>query len=333
MPGKDTLFKPLWVDAPDASQVLASKQASGEIDEELGQRLAHLIEHGYVVIPGAISHELADTLVAEIDGVADNPEYYIARRARQAYAHPSRDIYDDPSFRMIDYHVNSRLARETIFCKPVADFLHTCFGDAINAFQCLTFNYGSQQAMHQDGAYVVVSEPLQFMASWIALEDVSPGSGELQYHVGSHKLDDFLFPGNSKSWNPGAHGKQVHQEFMQTLKDLEHSEEMPLASFLPKKGDALIWASDLVHGGSKIDGDHTRRSIVSHYCPLGVKPNFIKFSGHYHEARDRAHPDCYYSSRHYDLRAKGLRGLLESLGADTRLRKPAFMGAKKTDET
>jgi ectoine hydroxylase-related dioxygenase (phytanoyl-CoA dioxygenase family) len=327
MPGPNTPFEPLWIDAPDAQQQLAQRRADGTVDDELARRLDHLIEKGYVVIPGAISAELADALVDEINNVAANPEYYIARRARQAYAHPSRDIYDDPTFRLIDYHVNSRLARETIFCEPVREVLRAAFEDAINAFQCLTFNYGSQQAMHQDGAYVVVSKPLQFMASWIALEDVSPGSGELQYHVGSHKLDDFLFPGDSKSWNPARHGKEVHQRFIQVLDDLKGSETMPLETFLPKKGDALIWASDLVHGGSKIEGDRTRRSIVTHYCPLSVKPNFINFSGHYHEAK---HADeCYYTSRHYDLGGGRWQRLLGPLAPSPRFRKPAFMGGEK----
>jgi ectoine hydroxylase-related dioxygenase (phytanoyl-CoA dioxygenase family) len=228
---------------------------------------------------------------------------------------------------MIDYHVNSQLARQAIFTAPVAKLLQICFEEAINAFQCLTFNYGSQQAMHQDGAYVVVSKPLQFMASWIALEDVSPGSGELQYHVGSHKLDDFLFPGNSKSWNPAQHGKEIHQQYIQTLKDLKDRKEMPLATFLPKKGDALIWASDLVHGGSRIQGKRTRRSIVTHYCPLSVKPNFRKFSGHYYEARER--DNCYYTSRHYDLKPGVMRRLLGSLVKRSGYRKPAFMGGNQ----
>ena len=326
MPGPETPFEPLWIDAPDALEQLAQRQSSGALSDTLADRLRQLIEKGFVVIPGAISTATADALVNEINAVADNPEYYIARRARQAYAHPSRDIYEDRTFRLIDYHVNSELARSAIFCDPVREVLQAGFEDAINAFQCLTFNYGSQQAMHQDGAYVVVSKPLQFMASWIALEDVSPGTGELQYHVGSHRLDDFLFPGESKSWNPGKHGKEVHQQFMKHLEDLKDSETMPLETFLPRKGDALIWASDLVHGGSKIDGDHTRRSIVTHYCPLSVKPNFLKFSGHYHEARYQA--NCHYSSRHYDLTPGPIQRLLGPVLPGPRFRKPAFMGGE-----
>ena len=79
---------------------------------------------------------------------------------------------------------------------------------------------------------------------------------------------------------------------------------LPLETFLPKKGDALIWASDLVHGGSRITNQNTRRSFVTHYCPVSVKPNFANFTKCYFE--QRVGDNCYISSRHYDLRPDGL---------------------------
>ena len=48
----------------------------------------------------------------------------------------------------------------------------------------------------------------------VALEDVSPGSGELIYYPGSHKLDDFLFGDEqSKAWIPASHGREIHRGF------------------------------------------------------------------------------------------------------------------------
>ena len=329
MPAPSTQFATLWVDAPDAINTLDRKVGTGAVDRDLADRIAHLIQYGYVVLKGAISPDHADALVAEIDRVAESPEYYVARRARMAYTHPSRDIYDDPSFRIIDYHVNSSLARDAMFCPQVSSLLRACFEDDLNAFQCLTFRFGSQQAMHQDGAYVVVSEPLKFMASWIALEDVMEGNGELIYHAGSHKLDDFIFGEGSKSWNPAKHGQDAHREFMEHLAALRESTDMPLKSFLPSKGDALIWASDLVHGGAPLkNAGQTRQSIVTHYCPRTVKPKFSTFSGHY---RERRHQDqCYYSARHFDLRRRGGSWLLDYLRPGHRLR-PAFMGKESPD--
>ena len=61
------------------------------------------------------------------------------------------------------------------------------------AFQSLAVLRGSGQAMHQAPAYVVVSSPLEFAASWIALEDVELDSGALEYYAGSHKGEEYLF--------------------------------------------------------------------------------------------------------------------------------------------
>ena len=48
------------------------------------------------------------------------------------------------------------------------------------------------------------------------------------------------------------------------------------ASRQARKGDALIWAADLAHGGKPISQDHTRLSIVTHYCPAEVAPLYFE---------------------------------------------------------
>jgi ectoine hydroxylase-related dioxygenase (phytanoyl-CoA dioxygenase family) len=331
MPGKNTLFETLWIDDPHAPSVLARKKEQGQLDDDLAGKLSHLIEFGWVAIPKAINKKLADRIAIQIDDVVSRPEFYIARRARAAYSHPDTGVLKDPSFRLIDFHVNSELARQAIFSSSIVRILAACFDDPINAFQCLTFRYGSQQALHQDGAYVVVSKPLKFLASWIALEDITPGSGELTYYSGSHKLDDFLFPGNSKCWIPKVHGEELHKAFLDSIVQKSIAANLPLDTFLPKKGDALIWASDLVHGGSRITNQKTRRSLVTHYCPKSVNPNFKKFSGHYY--LQSVNDNCLFSSRHYDLRIEPEQNktswrnrLLGKPRFEPGLRKPAFMG-------
>ena len=321
MPGDSTPFKALWTDQPDALENLAQQEASGEFDNILAQRLRQLIEYGYVIIPNAISHALADALTAEITNVTSHPDKFIARRARAGYAKPTAEVVQDPTFRIIDFHVNSRHTTQAAYCPAITALLHAVFRQPANAFQCLTFVHGSQQELHQDGAYVVVSEPLQFLASWIALEDVTPGSGELMYYAGSHRLDDYLFgEEQTKHWNPARDGQPAHRDFLASIIARSQSLGLPLETFLPKKGDALIWASDLVHGGAKISNGNTRRSIVTHYCPIDVRPNFTNFTDYFH-LRQVA-PNGYISSRHYDLRAKK-----RWFKRQAPLLKPAFMGA------
>jgi ectoine hydroxylase-related dioxygenase (phytanoyl-CoA dioxygenase family) len=59
----------------------------------------------------------------------------------------------------------------------------------------------------------------------------------------------------------------------------ENAERMGLErrTFLPRKGDVLIWAADLAHGGSAVtDPALTRRSLVGHYCPSRAEPVYFK---------------------------------------------------------
>jgi phytanoyl-CoA hydroxylase len=326
MPGPNTIFDTLWIDSPDAHDVLERKTANGEVDDALGQQLSDLIDKGFAVIPGAISGELADQVSAEISSVSESPKHFIARRERQAYAHPTSEVFKDPTFRLIDFHVNSKLVHKANYSEPISRLLSAAFTEPANAFQCLTFIHGSQQNMHQDGAYVVVSEPLKFLASWIALEDVQEGSGELMYYAGSHKLDDYIFGEDSKSWNPKKHGKEIHKTYLDTLTERCEKAGCKEEFFLPKKGDALIWASDLVHGGSKMKNDLTRRSIVTHYCPKSVIPNFNNFTDYF--CLRQVAPEGYISSRHYDLRKEKKWW---NFGSD--LRKPKFMGERASKKS
>jgi phytanoyl-CoA hydroxylase len=326
MPGKETPFEALWIDKPDAKSVLNAKMQAGGMPEDLRNQLSDLIEYGYAIVPGVISQRLAGKLNREVSSVSKDPDAFIARRTRNAYIHPTQDVVDDASYRLIDFHVNSKRAHKAIYAPKIDRVLQAVFGQPANAFQCLTFIHGSQQAMHQDGAYVVVSEPLQFMASWIALEDVTEGSGELMYRAGSNHLDDFLFPNDSKSWSPATHGKEIHQEFLRSIVQRSEEQGLPYQTFLPKKGDALIWSADLVHGGTANTNGRTRRSMVSHYCPVDVKPKFSTFTDYFH--LKQVSSNGYISSRHYDLRPEPGRKKRWPLSEP--LLKPLFMGKEST---
>lgn len=40
---------------------------------------------------------------------------------------------------------------------------------------------------------------MELVASWIALEDIRPDTGELEYYAGSHRIAEHLFQGRYKS--------------------------------------------------------------------------------------------------------------------------------------
>ena len=122
MPGKETQFSALWIDTPDAKTVLNHKKQTQEMPEDLYNQLSDLIEYGYTVVPGVISNELADELNDEVSSVSEQPKAFIARRTRNAYIHPTQDVVDDATYRLIDFHVTRKrhtrpfMPRKLIVC-------------------------------------------------------------------------------------------------------------------------------------------------------------------------------------------------------------------------
>lgn len=117
-----------------------------------------------------------------------------------------RDLFQPPSMtnreganRLLDLHAFSENARLAFAAPKVVEFLSAIFETKPKAFQSLMFWKGSQQAIHKDTAYVQIDgAPMHLAASWLALEDIAPGTGELEYYVGSHRAPDFLFAGKHK---------------------------------------------------------------------------------------------------------------------------------------
>ena len=322
-------FEGFWTDRAEAKDRLQSLLSDGQITVDESALLQRFIEDGLCIIPQAVEAELIDRLIEEIEAVSDYPDYFIARRERQSYTAPTEEVVNDKTFRLIDLHVNSATARAAEFSPGIHRILQLIFNEPAQAFQSLTFIYGSQQGIHQDGAYVAVSEPLKFAASWIALEDVQPGSGEKIYVPGSHRFEDYLFSGEHKSWVPERDGPDAGRVYIRSLWERIRAGELEVQKFLPKKGDALIWAADLVHGGAKISNDRTRRSLVTHYCPVSVAPNYRRFSGNYCPLQ--VAEQAFISSRHYDL-SEGAE-VNTSAAMFSQLRGPTFMGDRRPTDS
>jgi hypothetical protein len=129
----------------------------------------------------------------------------------------------------------------------------------------LNFPVGTQQAFHSDSVHFS-SIPERFMCGiWVALEDIGEGAGPLEYYPGSHK------------W-PIVYNEQLGIRMSDSSMDVSQAvyhdvwtalvEKRGIAPhyFRARAGDALIWAANLLHGGSRQrDPNLTRWSQVTHY--------------------------------------------------------------------
>jgi phytanoyl-CoA hydroxylase len=271
-------FGGLWTDRRDASAEVDRRLAAGALEEAEAERLRHWIAHGYVVLERGVEPDVCDRLRVDLAGAfANGDERLLMSSPKNEGFQPLRAGAETERARVVDVYAFYESARAALFSPPIVRFLRAIFDDDPLLFQSLTFEMGSQQRMHQDTAFVVTSSPLEFAASWIALEDIRAGSGELAYLDGSHRLPEYLFSGRYKHWNAKRDGDEQQSEWRELMH--RNAERMALEqrTFLPRKGDVLVWSADLAHGGSKVtDPSLTRRSLVGHYCPNRVEPFYFK---------------------------------------------------------
>jgi len=133
-------------------------------------------------------------------------------------------------------------------------------------FQTLNFPVGTQQAAHSDAIHFHCVPERYMCGVWVALEDIEEDAGPLIYYPGSHKWP--VYSGDQvggcamfQERSTEHYGKYV--ELWQAL--AKHYGVEPEV-FRAKKGQALIWAANLIHGGMKqTNPERTRWSQVSHY--------------------------------------------------------------------
>ena len=140
------------------------------------------------------------------------------------------------------------------------------YGRRAFPFQTLNFPVGTQQHVHNDSLHFS-SVPERFMCGvWVAMEDIDENNGALEYYPGSHKfptyVNEHIGVCSAEQVRPDGHYPQLGA-LWQTL--IKKSGIQP-DTFHAKKGQALIWAANLLHGGSRhLDNSRTRWSQVTHY--------------------------------------------------------------------
>ena len=265
-------FGGMWTDRDDFDAQLARRN----LPPSDQQQLRDWHENGYVVLPQAIPHADIDALRRRFDDLPNNAPAGLQvtlPEATQGVPYNPDDISVHASARIVDCYHHFPEARSILFAEPVKSFLETVLGAEPLLTQSLSFQYGSEQPLHQDTSFVIMTSPMKFAAVWVALEDVRPGSGALQYMPGSHQWGDFLFSGRFKHWDRERDGEAALIDWQTWLDTEARKRNVEPEVFYGKKGDVFIWHSGLAHGGSPVtDEQATRQSLVGHYCPIGVRP-------------------------------------------------------------
>ena len=290
-------FGGLWIDRRDAHELLADRLSRGEVTAMEAEALTHYIDHGYVIFPKAVDDEVIDAYLDLLERSWDEapPSVYVL--VEWQGRHMSREFYDKIT-KVSGLHCCYERAAELIFPLVVLRFLTLIYDRPPVAFQTMTMRKGSEETLHIDTGPLTLTEPMTMAASWLALEDVRTGSGEFEFVPGSHSVPEYLHPSMSKGHN---NDMTTYGEVLNQMKAACADRGFITERFEAKKGDVLIWHADLLHGGAKIeDPSSTRKSLVTHFMPLGVMPTFYDSS----EVSALPYPNGGYCLDHLEVTDK-----------------------------
>ena len=174
--------------------------------------------------------------------------------------------HSGPHHKVLNGWRHSEAVQQIAANKPIIDLLTKIYGKPAFPFQTLNFDYGSEQHYHTDAVHFS-SVPFGFMCGvWVALEDITESNGPLEYYEGSHTHNcaDYVDLGLRASDEERAYAfYSQYEEFWRELVRVNAWERRLLTC---KKGTALIWAANLIHGGSShVNKSQTRHSQVTHY--------------------------------------------------------------------
>lgn len=212
-------------------------------------------EDGYVVIETGLADDVLEG--AKIDLAA----YFGPERE-----HPIHVPMADYNRVQDAWHISQNVYK-VAKCKEVIDTLSQLYPKPMRPFQTLNFHKGTQQAVHADNIHFN-SEPFGGMCGvWVALEDVGMEQGPLIYYPGSQKLNEMNYSDFDLASSEASYPAYL-QELQTVIKDNAFEPHYGIL----KKGQALVWSANLLHGGSKqTDQSLTRKSQVTHYYQEDAK--------------------------------------------------------------
>ena len=234
--------------------------------------------NGYVVVDLNLKNNFIQKILKDIDKklnegkIKKNPEIY----------------HYNESPRIVEAWKFSHEIAELAHNKKIIKLLNFLYEKKPIPISTLNFIKGTEQPMHSDYMHFA-SLPERYLAgAWVALEDTNKLNGPLTVVPKSHLLPitDFNILGCKKPDSIDSLEKnyRIYESF---VKKIIKAKKLKLKEIHVSKGHAIIWAANLLHGGTKmLNKKLTRKSQVIHYhfsdCQRYYNPGFsIPFEADY----------------------------------------------------
>jgi ectoine hydroxylase-related dioxygenase (phytanoyl-CoA dioxygenase family) len=243
-----------WLDQATETEVMKTSPLFASFSPEIQSQLLQWQEKGRLVLPGFFDAQ-------QIDAVEQSILKDLSSKEKQNYF----------TNRLLNLYRTNKKVDAVFRDERLLNILSFLLGKKIAPFQTIHFYQSSSQPAHSDAVHLT-TEPLGYSVGvWVALEDVAAGSGEFFYYPGSHRLP-YVMNADYKPSSKHSHTSDaLHEIYEAKIAQIIEEKSLKLETFLPKKGDILIWHTNLLHGSlPKKHHSLTRKSMIMHYFVQGV---------------------------------------------------------------
>lgn len=229
------------------------------------------LDNGYVIIKDAIGTSSIDSCMSSLQAAKRRKTFLYYTQSTHRWVTPRLSaqgfLYDsilNPSQQVQAPRLASSV-RDVIYQKSVSEALSYVFPAYLDfvSWQDMLFDRSTGTIDHIDSWYLDTEVEGGLVGIWFALEDIDERSGPFFVCPESHRHKPI-----SKKEVPD------HNVFLSKVQERIERFNLEKKPLLLKKGDIVIWSSLLIHGAfSCRDERYSRKSLTSHYYPLGSRRN------------------------------------------------------------
>ena len=263
-----------WLDSPFSERLIDNS----DLSEEWKERCRFFTRYGYLVMDLDLDPQMIDGIVSDMLSMSDTEGknyFYNTKESNK---------------RLFHFWKKSQNAHALAIDQKVTRVLDVLYRRSSFPFQTINFVDPSEQFGHSDLVHFNVTPTHWMSACWVALEDIAADNCPLFIHPKSHRLtvyelnDIGLRGPKYQGQGVGSNVEKVYQQYEQfIMARMEQAELKPKLLHL-KKGQAVFWAANLVHGGSpRLDASRTRFSQVTHYYFEGSKNYYCPLFSNSHD--------------------------------------------------
>jgi len=248
-----------WIESPFFYKLLDNSNLSKTEKEQC----IYYHENGYLVL----DLELEDSLIEEIN--------YDVSSILESKNFTDQKIYEYTKHsRLFELWKKSEAVKKLATNETMMKMLKLLYDKEPFPFGTINFTNPTAQPLHSDIIHFN-SHPAKWMVgTWVALEDCDASNGTLRIVPKSHRWEEFDY-NDMKIPHPDTrnNGEQLsYKEYDEFIEKLVIAKRAKTISIPVKKGQAIIWTANLLHGGTPVkDVSVSRKAQAIHYFFKGCE--------------------------------------------------------------